>query len=346
MTDNSPVKVVKACILGAGAFGFALAKLLGDNNPDLPIMIYDPMKDYIEAIIKTRQHATFHKGVTLAKNVVATHDLKEAINGANLVVLAAPGAYIRGAVKDIVPLIKIETIIINVAKALEPVSNKFLSEVCDEELSKCTVKTYFGALAGGMIAEEVTKLYPIAADLACENLAVGNHVRKLFQAPTFKINCLDDVVGVELAGALKNVVAIGAGLIDGLGYDTSSKAAYVSEAAKEMQSVAINLGAKPTTFGLGSHAWLNDLLTTCFGPSRNRYFGELIGKGDSVKDALAQLDKERKRSEGYVSLPGFYKIVKEKKLSAPILEIIHGILFEDKPVKTINNVFVVNNNII
>lgn len=110
--------------------------------------------------------------------------------------------------------------------------------------------------------------------------------QRLLFTTAFKINVTTDVIGVELAGAFKNVLAIGAGFFDGLGLAVSSKAAFISEAAVEMRDLAIHLGASPATYGLGSHAWLGDLLTTCFGASRNRYFGELIGKGNSVADVL------------------------------------------------------------
>lgn len=192
---------------------------------------------------------------------------------------------------------------------------------------------YFAALSGGMIAEEVTKKFPIAADIACHSIEIGELLKSLFSSNHFKLQVTDDVIGVEIASALKNVVAIGAGIFDGLGYEASSKSAYISEMAREMKQLAIVLGAKEKTFEIGGHAWTGDLLTTCFGQSRNRYFGEMIGKGIPVKEALDILEKERKRSEGYLSTKSFYLVAKEHNINANILKQLYDILFEGKDVK-------------
>lgn len=122
-----------------------------------------------------------------------------------------------------------------------------------------------------MIAEEVTTGVPIAADIACVDHHIGELLKELFSTPSFRIGNTTDVIGVELAGALKNVLAIGAGLFDGLELTVSSKSAFISMAAREFREIAVALGAKPDTYELGTHAWLGDLLTTCYGPSRNRY---------------------------------------------------------------------------
>eukprot|EP01126_Amoeba_proteus_P021350 TRINITY_DN2164_c0_g1_i4.p1 TRINITY_DN2164_c0_g1~~TRINITY_DN2164_c0_g1_i4.p1 ORF type:complete len:203 (+),score=51.34 TRINITY_DN2164_c0_g1_i4:1456-2064(+) len=192
---------------------------------------------------------------------------------------------------------------------------------------------YFTALAGGMIAEEVTQGVPIAADVACTNLSVGQMVVSLFMTPTFHLQCTTDVVGVELAGAFKNVLAIGAGLFDGLGLSISSKSAFVSMAACEFRGLAVAMGADPHTYGLGTHAWLGDLLTTCFGSSRNRLLGEMIGKGLSPGEALQKLHEERKIAEGYVTTKAFCDIGKNLRIEMPILENLTKILFFGAPVR-------------
>lgn len=248
--------------------------------------------------------------------------------------MAVPGQFIRGSIKQIVPFIENDLIILNVSKALEGETNKCLSTVVSEEMKECNFKHYFAALSGGMIAEEVTKNCPIAADIACEDLEVAKLLKSLFKSKTFRIEVTTDVLGVELAGALKNVVAIGAGFFDGLDMDTSSKAAYVSSISREMRELAIALGGQKETFEIGGHAWAGDLLTTCFGKSRNRYFGELIGKGNTVEKALEILESEKKRSEGYITARSFYLIAKEKKLETPLLERVYKVLFESMDVLT------------
>lgn len=198
----------------------------------------------------------------------------------------------------------------------------------------CPYKYYFAALSGGMIAEEVTRDCPIGADIACEDEETGKLLKTIFRSRTFRIEVSTDVLGVELAGALKNVVAIGSGFFDGLGLDTSSKAAYVSAISKEMRELAITLGGQKETFEIGGNAWAGDLLTTCFGKSRNRYFGELIGKGNSVSKALDILESEKKRSEGYLTTKSFHLIAHEKGLHTPLLDILYSVLFEDENVST------------
>eukprot|EP01098_Paradermamoeba_levis_P008372 TRINITY_DN3475_c0_g1_i4.p1 TRINITY_DN3475_c0_g1~~TRINITY_DN3475_c0_g1_i4.p1 ORF type:complete len:342 (-),score=99.28 TRINITY_DN3475_c0_g1_i4:359-1384(-) len=331
-----PLEVKKVAVFGAGQFGFALANLIGGNHPQLPVVMYDPYKDFIDAIKNTRQHAVFHKGVSLPSNVVATHSAPEAITDADIVVIAVPGAYVRGCVKGFAPLITKDVILLNAVKALEPDTHKHMSDVVEEEMKiGCKHKWTFVALSGGMLAEEVTKNWPIAADVACESLEAANQIQSLLNAPHFKVNTTTDLIGVELAGSLKNVLAIGAGFFDGLGFETSSKAAYVSEASNEVKQLAIALGAKPETFELGGHAWMGDLLTTCFGDSRNRLFGELIGKGHTVQEALDILEKAKKRSEGFLSTKGFYELAQEKGIKTPILKVLYDVLFEEHKISEI-----------
>lgn len=131
---------------------------------------------------------------------------------------------------------------------------------------------------------------------------------------------------------VQNVVAIGAGFFDGLGYEMSSKAAYVSEAAREIRDLAVKLGARPDTFEMGTHAWLGDVLTTSFGKSRNRKFGELCGQGLTAKQAAAELEKDRKHAEGYSSTKSFYELSLAHGMSLPILAAINAVLHENEKV--------------
>lgn len=328
MTTASPVRVARTCVFGAGQFGFALAKLLSDKHSQMPIRMYDPVESYVRSIQETRTHPVFFQGVTLGQNVEAFSDYKVAMEDADLIILAVPGQFTRNCVRDLAPVIKKEVILLNVAKALEPDTKKPLSEVVVEEMKACKHPYHFAALAGGMIADEVARQWPIAANVACEDIRVANHLQEVFSMPTFKVNPMTDVLGIELAGALKNVVAIGAGFFDGLKYEASSKAAFVSEAAREVRELAIVLGAERESFDVGTHAWLGDLLTTCFGQSRNRLFGELIGSGKTVEEALAELESQRKRAEGYLTARGFQQIAAEHGLHTPALDAIKAVLFD------------------
>lgn len=224
-------------------------------------------------------------------------------------------------------------ILVNLAKAVENGTNKYLSEVASEELAVCQHTWWFVTLSGGMIAEEVSKHWPIAADVACTEIAIADYVADLFQTDTFKLNTTRDMLGVELAGALKNVVAIGAGFYDGLKYEMSSKAAYISEAANEVRELAVALGAQRATFDIGTHAWLGDLLTTSCGNSRNRLLGEYLGKGLTVPEALGELERQRKRSEGYLTSKSIFLVAQQKKIRTPFLNAIYRVLHENETVK-------------
>ncbi|XP_049849324.1 glycerol-3-phosphate dehydrogenase [NAD(P)+]-like [Schistocerca gregaria] len=320
-------------IFGLGQFGFAMAKILGDKYPKIPIIGYDPVTKYVEFIQRTKKHPIFHKDVVLSPHVVTTSVQGEVIEKSNFILLAVPGQYFRSMMKEICPLIHRDVIFLNTAKALESGTNKNMSEIAAEELANCSHKTWFATLSGGMIAEEITKNWPIAADVACEDISVARYVADLLQTSYFKLNPSNDVLGVQMAGSLKNVISIAAGFYDGLGYDVSSKAAFVSESMREMYHLALALGAKHETFDIGSHAWMGDALTTAFGKSRNRYFGELIGQGMPVADALEQLESQHKRAEGYTTTESFYLLSKKLKLNTPILDIIYNVLFNGEPVK-------------
>eukprot|EP01129_Flabellula_baltica_P015856 TRINITY_DN821_c0_g1_i1.p1 TRINITY_DN821_c0_g1~~TRINITY_DN821_c0_g1_i1.p1 ORF type:complete len:345 (+),score=89.21 TRINITY_DN821_c0_g1_i1:103-1137(+) len=325
--------VKKVGVFGAGQFGYALAKILSDQNPDLDICLYDAIPDVIEYIREHRAHPYFHKGAVLGDNVTCVSTPAEAATDAQLILLAVPGNFLRGCVRDLVPIINGEVILLNVAKAIEQKTQKFLHTVIHEEIAPVHYPVHIAALAGGMLAEEVTKGWPIGADVACSEIRIAKIVRKLFYSPTFKMNVTSDLLGLELAGAFKNVIAIGAGIFDGLGLAVSSKAAYISEAANEMSELGISLGADPSSFGLGTHSWLGDLLTTSFGNSRNRLFGEFIGSGMTVQEALDKLHSQKKISEGYHTCKAFYQISLEKNKNLPILKNLYKILYEDLPLQ-------------
>jgi glycerol-3-phosphate dehydrogenase (NAD(P)+) len=320
-------------VYGLGQFGFAMTALFSAKHASIPVEAYDPVTEYVTAIQKTRSHPVFHKGVKLGFNVVPTAQKDAPLKGATVILLAVPGQYFRDLMRYLAPLISGDVILVNLAKAVENGTNKYMSEIAREEMAPCKHHWWFVTVSGGMIAEEVTRHWPIAADVACSDEGVAAYVADLFQTATFKLNTTTDVLGVELAGALKNVVAIGAGFYDGLGYEMSSKAAYMSEAAAEVRELAVVLGAQRSTFDIGTHAWLGDLLTTGCGNSRNRLLGELLGKGMSIESAIAELEKQRKRSEGYLTSKSVYFIARQKGVATPFLDAIYRVLHTGAPVQ-------------
>lgn len=321
---------MKISILGAGAFGFAMAKVIAENQTKNEMFIFDVNLDYINHIKKTRRHPIFHGQTKLPVNVHPVDDIKLAVENAELIILAIPSKFLRVALQDIKKYMAKNVIFINLAKGLEMKTNNRVSEIIKSELSGLSNSYEFCCLSGGMIAREVTLENPLCGDFACENKEVAKKIAKLLWSDYLRIETTNDLIGVELAGAFKNTIAIGAGIFDGLGYGESSKSAFVSACAKEMRGLAIAMGAKEVTYGPGSQAWFGDLMTTCFGKSRNRELGELIGKGVNVEAATDSMIKNNKSVEGYITTNVVHNLLKEHNIKAPLLNDIHNVLYKDK----------------
>jgi glycerol-3-phosphate dehydrogenase (NAD(P)+) len=321
--------VEKISILGAGAFGFAMAKIVSENHKDKEIFLSEPKDKFIKHISETGMHPIFHEDTELPEHVIATTDLKSAVQDSDLIILAMPSRCMRGAVSELKPFLTKDTIFLNIAKGLEDKTNMRVSEIIDEELKENNIKYEICSLSGGMIAREVTLENPLCADLGCNSIATAEKVRKMLYNHHFRVEITDDILGIELTGAFKNVIAIGAGMFDGLGYAESSKSAFVSAAAKEMRSLAIAMGAKADTFGPGSQAWFGDLMTTCFGASRNRELGRMIGKGRNVQDAVAEMRNSNKSVEGYITTHVVRNLVDKYNVDAPLLNSVHDVLYNN-----------------
>lgn len=318
----------KIAIIGAGAFGFALAKIIGDKHSDKDVWIYDIQEEYIRSIVDTKEHPLFKTLARLSPHIRATTNLEETMSDAKLIILSVPSVYMRNALKSMKPYLQNNTILLNVAKGLEINTNMIMSEVIADELTNTGKKIKICSLSGGMIAKEVVLKNPLCAEVACVEFKVAQKVVKLLENEYFRLEATTDLLGIELAGAFKNVIAIGAGLFDGLGYSASSKSAFVSYAAKEVSKLAFALGAKKETFDIGSQAWFGDLMTTCFGNSRNREFGEFIGRTSKVEETLAKLRKEGKTVEGYITAKVVYDLMLKNKIKAPLVGMIYKILYK------------------
>lgn len=323
----------KIAILGAGAFGFAMAKVIGENQTEKEIYIYDVNCDFIAHIEETRKHPLFHGQTELPNHIKTTTDIEVAMTNTDLVILAVPSKCLRACVRSFKNHLKDGVTFVNLAKGLEAKTDLRVSEVIKEELDGIEQKFCVCCLSGGMIAREVTLENPICADLACDCRDCAKTIAKMLWSDYFRVETTDDLIGVELAGALKNVIAIGAGIFDGLGYGESSKSAFVSATAKQMRGLALKMGAKEATFGPGSQAWFGDLMTTCFGASRNRELGELIGKGIKAEEAREAMISNNKSVEGFITTKVVYELVKKHDVDAPLLKEIYEVLYEDKSPK-------------
>lgn len=316
----------KISVIGCGAFGYAIALILSKNHPEKEIYVYDVIDEVIETLKTTKHHPYFHTDIETPSNFLPTKNKETCLQNAELVILAVPAQYLRGAIEPLKPLISEEAIILNVSKALEKDTNKRMSEVIEEYFPNPVA-----TISGGMLAHDVAKGLPVGADIGCNNKDALGKLKELFKPTTVHISTTTDIIGVELAGALKNVLAIGAGIIDGLQFGFSSKAFFIAQALREVENLAIKLGAKHETFHTASNAWMGDIMTTCFGNSRNRLYGELIGKGNTPEEATKILHEQKKHAEGYATL----KLVKESSdqhnLEAPLITMLYDVVYNNKP---------------
>jgi glycerol-3-phosphate dehydrogenase (NAD(P)+) len=301
---------MKIGIVGTGMFGFALARYLGNKylgDAKIKILTYDSNKELIEHLNKHRCHTYHFMNKKLPPNITFATDV--------------------GEIKD---YLKDGAIILNTAKALEIGTSKIFSEVIKEEITSTSINYSIAKLSGGTFAVDLVNDVPLGADIACENHSTLKILQEIFHGTTLRIYGNTDLIGVEYAGAFKNVIAIFTGIINGLGLPYGSETHMISRAAKEAKEIAVALGAKTHTFSMESQCWGNDLWMSCTGQSRNREFGKLIGNGLSPGEALEKMEAGHKLVEGYYTTGAIPKLCKKANINAQIFNEIHKIVYEEK----------------
>jgi len=313
----------KICVLGAGSWGSALAILLSKKG--YQVSLYMRNKDQYESMEKTRENVKYLPGVIMPNNIKMTTDLKEAVEEAKIIVLGVASQGVRSLLKSIKDYVKDDQIIVNVAKGFEKNTNLRISEVVKEELPN----NHYVILSGPSHAEEVSKDMPTTVAVASEDMKIAEYVQDTFTNPKFRVYTNPDVVGVELGGALKNIIAFGAGICDGLGYGDNTKAALMTRGIREIGRLGTAMGARASTFsGLSG---IGDLIVTCTSMhSRNRRAGILIGKGKSLEDTL---DEIKMVVEGILTTEAAYKLSKKYNVDMPITNEIYKVLYGDNEVK-------------
>lgn len=323
----------KVAIYGCGMFGFALAKHFGEkfkNDPEYEIVSYDRSKEVVDHIIKTRSHPYHFPYAKLNPKNRITNNIQDLILDCDILILVVPSQSVREVTRNLKSLISKDIVIVNTSKALESDTNKRLSEVIDEELSEIEVNYKISHFSGGTIAQDIVDGAPLGAEIACQDGETCKMLQKLISNRSLRIYGNDDIIGVEYAGAFKNVIAILAGIISGMELPYGSETHLISRAAKEASEMAIRLGAKEYTFSMYSQSWGNDLWMSCTGDTRNRYFGKLIGKGSTPQEALRILKKEHKIAEGYNTTKIIPLIIEKTKYNSHILIQIYNILYNCK----------------
>ncbi len=327
-------------IIGAGAFGFAICKHLSDkikNNDEIhkedhhnecKIKLFDVNEEIIEHIKNDKTQKYFFPEIPLNDNVIPTTNLEFAVKDADVLIIAIPTQFLRGFLTKAKEFAKENLIILNCSKGIELSSKKLISEIVSEEFS--TINFNFAALSGGMIASEFISGFGIfGAEIASKDKKTGVYLQKLFSSKKLRIYLNNDIMGVEAAGALKNVISIASGIVDGLRYPYGSKTFIVSLGGKEIKEVSMRLGSKEHTFNLYTQAFGNDYLMSTTGNTRNRYLGELIGKGMTGSEAIEQMKKEKKTAEGYYTTQALFEIAREHNLNTPIIDMVYNILYNN-----------------
>jgi glycerol-3-phosphate dehydrogenase (NAD(P)+) len=315
--------MINVAVLGAGAWGTALAKLLADKQH--PTRIWSHRPDLVTQINEGRVNARYLPSAELPPNLVASADLEETLRGADLVVTVVPSHALRGVMREARPFMPPSALICSATKGIENESLALMSEVLLQELGHATQPrlTY---LSGPSFAKEVAQRQPTVVVVAGTSESETEAVQRAFATDRFRVYSSSDVIGVEIGGALKNVIAIAAGAGDGLGFGHNSRAALITRGLSEIGKLAARRGANPLT--VAGLSGMGDLVLTCTGElSRNRTVGYEMGKGRSLDDVLATLGHV---AEGVKTAKSAYDLGIKLDVDMPITQEVYRVLYEQK----------------
>ncbi|MFH0917788.1 MAG: NAD(P)H-dependent glycerol-3-phosphate dehydrogenase [Candidatus Omnitrophota bacterium] len=319
---------LRIAILGDGGWGTTLARLLSGQG--YAVTLWGVFAGYTKTMAKTRYNPKFLPGIKIPSEIEITSNIKSAVSDKEIVVLAIPSQYTRLTLRKIVGSFAKKTIFLSVTKGIEVGSAKRISEIIRAELGQVRL----AVLSGPTIASEVAKEVPTAAVVASANKQIRKTIQAVFSTKRFRLYTNPDVVGVELGGSLKNVIAIACGVSDGLGFGTNTKAAILTRGLAEISRLGKAMGAKSTTFS--GISGLGDLVTTCISKqSRNRSVGELIGKGRQLKEIYRHMQMV---AEGVPTAKSAYALSLKYKIEMPIIKEVYLLLYKKKsPAQAVND---------
>lgn len=312
--------MAKVSILGAGAWGSAIAILLGNNGHE--VTLWSALAPEVEVLRKDRELKDKLPGVKLPDSVVISDDLKDSCTEKELIVFAVASPFVRRTAKLASPYIKENQIVVNVGKGIEETTLDTLTDILKEELNNADV----AVLSGPSHAEEVSRGIPTTCVVGADSKATAYFIQDVFMSDRFRVYTSPDVIGIELGGSIKNVIALAAGVVDGLGFGDNTKAALMTRGIAEISRLGVAMGGKIETFaGLSG---VGDLFVTCTSKhSRNRNAGYLIGKGYTMDEAMAEV---KQVVEGVFSAKAALALARKYKIEMPIVEQINLVLFENK----------------
>ena len=318
--------MTKISIIGAGSWGIALASLLYHQGNK--ITVWSAVGSEINALNTTRRLPTL-PDLKLPESMFFTEDLEQAMKDSDMLIMAVPSIYVRQTAEKMRPFCKKGQILVNVAKGIEDVTLMTLAAVIEQELPMADV----AVLSGPSHAEEVSRGLPTTCVVGARSRQTAEWIQERFMSPVFRVYTSPDILGIEIGGALKNVIALAAGIADGLGYGDNTKAALITRGIYEITRLGLIMGGKTSTFG--GLSGIGDLIVTCASMhSRNRRAGILIGKGYSMKEAM---DEVQMVVEGVYSAKAGLALAKRYQVPVPIITEVNQVLFEGKSARSAVN---------
>lgn len=317
------MKIDKVAMIGAGSWGTSLALLLARKGCE--VTLWDRDVDHIKRLGVERENKRYQPGHRFPDTLAVTGSLAEAVKGAQCVVMVVPSHGYRDVYRQIVPLLPEGTLVVSAVKGIEIESGKSMTLIMQEE-GQNSKKLHLGVLSGPSFAEEVANRQPTAVTVAFADPQVAEAVQYLFSTDYFRVYSSGDVIGLEISAAMKNVIAIAAGICDGLQYGLNTRAALITRGLAEITRLGVALGGEPQTFaGLGG---LGDLVLTCTGNlSRNRTVGLKLGSGLTLDQALAEMTMV---AEGVKTTLSCHRLAAKMGVEMPILDQVYQVLYQNK----------------
>ena len=321
----------KIAVLGAGSWGTTLARLLAEKDNDIRLWVYE--KDLVEVIKKERVNTLYLPGFKLPDNIYPTNSLREAVESSEIILSVVPSHAVRDVfteLKEFMP----DVPVLSATKGITTDTLQTVSQVLAEVMSSATTHRRFAAISGPSFAKEVAQKHPTAITIASSNEALAKELQALFFRSYFRVYTNIDVIGVEIGGSLKNVIAIATGCADGLGFGHNTRAALITRGLAEIKRLGIALGAQaPTFYGLSG---IGDLVLTCTGElSRNRTLGYRLGQGVKLKDTFSELSGRGMVAEGVKTAKAASELAKKYNVSMPITQEVYSLLYEEKDVQQV-----------
>ena len=323
MEKSGRIEDIKIGVVGAGSWGTALGNLLADKGYVVDLWVYEP--EVVQQILTERENKVFLPGIKLSERLIPSGDLSRVVFKKDLLLVVVPSHVMRQTAQKFSSEVSKNTLVVSASKGIENTTHLSMSQVLRETIPHIG-DHLFAVLSGPSFAMEVAKKVPTLISVASNDEKVASFIQKVFATSHFRVYTNNDMVGVELGGAIKNVIAIASGIIDGLGLGLNTRAALITRGLTEIRRLGTHMGARPDTFaGLSG---IGDLLLTCTGAlSRNYTVGKKIGEGKKLQEILSEM---RMVAEGVKTAKSVYNLSKKLDVEMPICHEIYRILYEDE----------------